>query len=66
MPILMTNREMALFRVALWYCKQYHNCCPDMGMGPSIHTLAKEVMMKVGYPFDEDDIAECCESISGS
>ena len=61
MPILMTNREKALFRAALRYCKQYHDCCPDVGMGPSIQTLINEVITQVGFSFDEDDVADCCK-----
>jgi hypothetical protein len=66
MTKLMSQREMALFRVAMNYCHAYHECNPNVGWGYTIEGVAEEVAKKTGFEWDEDDIAECCEGITGS
>lgn len=62
----LTNREMELFRLALHYYIQYDKCCPDVGMGPTRHTMCQDLAKKLSFKIDEDDIAEMCEVIRGS
>lgn len=61
----MSNREMEIFKVALNYARRLSDCCPDVGMGPSLKTLAKEVSTKLSFSVSEDDICELCEMASG-
>jgi len=65
MTKLMSKREMALFKVAMNYCHAYHECNPNVGWGYTIEGVAEEVAKKTGFKWDEDDIAECCEEITG-
>ena len=41
MSVDLKTRE--LFILALRWRKRYDDCCPDVGMGPSLMTLAQEL-----------------------
>jgi hypothetical protein len=66
MTKLLTNREMELFILAMPYCHRYHECNPDVGWASSVESIAREVVNKLSFDIDEDDIAECCEEITGA
>lgn len=66
MAKLLTNREMELFRVAMQLEKALDDCNPDVGMGPSMEMIAERVAARLSFEIDEDDIAEMCETITGS
>ena len=61
-PKLLTNREMEIFRVAMYYCEAANI---EPGRELSIRRVAKEVVSKLSFKIDEDDIEEMCEIISG-
>jgi len=66
MAKLMSDREMSLFRLAMYYKGKYRESNPDIGMGYSIKNIAQEIAKESGFKFDDDDIAECYEEIQGS
>lgn len=59
----MSKREMALFRVAMQYADAFYG---TMNVKIPAQDLANKVVLDTQYEFDEDDIAECCEDITGS
>lgn len=59
MAKLLTNREMELFRQALAALELATEGVPR-------ETLAQNLAGSLSFEIDEDDIAECCEQISGS
>lgn len=63
MAKLMSEREMALFKVAMNYFHAYQEATNSY---VSIEDTAKQVANATCYWWDEDDIAECCEQIMGS
>ena len=63
---LFTNREMELFRTAVNLAVQLDRCNPEVGMGPSPEMIARKLAEKLSFGVDADDIAECCEVITGS
>lgn len=63
MPKLMSQREMALFRVAMNAVHAYDEATNDPRC---IEEVAYAVANRTGFEWDEDDIAECCEQIMGS
>ena len=66
MTKLMSKREMALFRIAIHYCNEYHKFNPNVGPIPLIEDIADRIAKQTGFEWDEDDVAECCEQIIGS
>lgn len=60
-PKLLTNREMELFRQLVFARKDISDLCPDVGMGPSIQTIAQKTAEGLSFEIDEDDIAEAIE-----
>jgi hypothetical protein len=57
----MTNKEMELFRVALHHKKAYDDCNPQVGIGPSMITLARRLAEELSFAIDDDDLDEVCE-----
>jgi len=53
---------MEIFRVAMYYCEAANI---EPGRELSIRRVAKEVVSKLSFKIDEDDIEEMCEIISG-
>ncbi len=49
----MNAREIALGAAALDLAKRLNDCCPDVGMGPSIGMLADDVLSPLGYSEQE-------------
>jgi hypothetical protein len=39
----MKKEEIKAWRVALFYCKQYCDCNPDVGMGPNSEMLLDRI-----------------------
>ncbi len=66
MAELLTNREMEIFRLALIYRQRYNDACPEVGLGPTTFMIAESLANELSFSIDEDDLAEMCESISGS
>ena len=60
----MSTRELRLAAEAIKLAKAYNDCCPDVGMGPSIETLAEDLMKPIGY--SDKDIAIAIEQYESS
>lgn len=58
----LTSREMELFRLLVRYEKRYENDNPEVGMGPSLETLARRVAAKLSFPINDEDIQLCIKS----
>ena len=56
----LTAKEMELFRRVVRLAKHLDDCNPDVGMGPSIRTIAEREAARLSFEIDEDDIAEIC------
>jgi len=66
MSTLLTNREMELFRVAIHWAMEYSDSNPEVGFGLSVEAVAERITKSLSFEIDEDDVAECCETITGS
>ena len=51
----MSDREIALWRLALHWRKEWDDACPDVGMGPSMETLLDELERQAGIHLTEKD-----------
>jgi len=65
-PKLLTNREMELFRCIVILARRLDDCNPEVGLGPSIETIAQREADCLSFEIDEDDMAEVCETVKGS
>ncbi len=67
MTKLLTNREMELFRLAIFLQKKLDNANPEVGIVFDESTSAcRKILSQLSFQIDEDDIAECLEDIVGS
>jgi hypothetical protein len=67
MAKLLTNREMELFRLAMAYAMNYEEvAAAAVGYHTSKEVIAKRISSALSFGIDEDDIAEMCETITGS
>lgn len=66
MAKLMSNRELELFKVAVLLAKRLADANPEVGMGPSLQTIAQKVAEQLSFDVDPDDIIEVCEEAGGS
>ena len=63
MPKLLTQHEMELLRVAILWRRRYEMSTRRIGPGPTIDMLADDLVQRLSFPVDEDDLAECCEAV---
>lgn len=52
----MTPQELELFLLAVKYRKQYLDSNPEVGMGPTIETICRQVAAELSFSVSEDDI----------
>ena len=66
MAKLMTNREMELFRCLIHTRKALMVAMPNCEAEPTIEFVANATASELSFDLDEDDIAECCETVRAS
>lgn len=59
----MNDREMELFVLAIKQAKALDDAYPDVGMGPSVYTLARDVANRLSFEVSEEDIEEACQRV---
>lgn len=66
MAKLLTNREMELFKTALYWMNKHENASlENPNLDRDRFALAKELADGLSFNIDEDDLAEICEQVSG-
>lgn len=53
----MTERELELFSLLVSYAASLDDACPDVGMGPSIPSLAEDVARQLTFTVSSSDLA---------
>ena len=66
MSKLLSQREMELLHLAVNLAVQLDRCNPEVGMGPFPLMIAEELVQKLSFDVDEDDLHEICQDIRGS
>jgi len=59
------DQEIKAWAMALYYCKRFDDCCPDVGMGPFLTHLLEDVLKKAAVVLaqeDRDDIISYYEA----
>ena len=54
----MSEREMQIFVIAILYAKSDNDSNPDVGMAPSLESVAKQVALRLSFRVPEEAIAE--------
>jgi hypothetical protein len=63
---LLTNREMELFRRVVTLAERMEPIDPQKSPSPQLEILAHRQAALLSFVIDEDDIAEVCETVTGS
>ena len=61
MKKLLSLREMELFSRVVELSKRLDECNPEVGLGPSLKTIADLEEARLSFRIDEDDIAKVCK-----
>jgi len=65
-PVPMTKREKELMVVLILTTIALDNANPDVGVGPSIHSIATEINNHLDLPLNERDLIECIDMIENN
>lgn len=60
---LLTNREMELLRLAIYTRAAWEKSVT--GEQPDVLSTAENLTKNLSFQIDPDDLAECCETVSG-